>query len=70
MDIVEAVKASDSIATLVALRDKLAETLDKTGSARDVAALSKQLLEVEAKIERMAVSKKNAERVRELGLLD
>lgn len=37
--------------TLVALRDKLATTIDGTDSGRDIAALSKRLMEVEAELD-------------------
>lgn len=40
----------DQLDTLIALRDRLAHELDVTRSARDVAALSRQLTEVLALI--------------------
>ena len=40
----------DQLNTLIALRDRLAHELDVTRSARDVAALSRQLTEVLALI--------------------
>lgn len=43
--------AGDRGATLRALRDRIAKEIDLTNSARDVAALSRQLTEVLAEIE-------------------
>ena len=42
----EAVQTNDRRATLVALRDSIAATIDGTESGRDIAALSKRLMEV------------------------
>ena len=42
----EAVAGNDRRAALAALRDRLAQTIDSTESGRDVAALSKRLMEV------------------------
>ena len=47
----EAVVENDRRATLVALRDTIATTIDKSESGRDIAALSKRLMEVMAEIE-------------------
>lgn len=41
-----AAASGDRAATLRALRDKIAESIDSTRSARDVAALSNRLLDV------------------------
>lgn len=41
MNLVEAAKSGDKRATLIALRDKLAETIDNCESGRDMAANSK-----------------------------
>ncbi len=41
-----AAKTNDRRKILIALRDRLAATLEKTSSGRDVAALSKRLMEV------------------------
>lgn len=48
---VDAVRLNDRRATLEALRDRLAEIIDSTESGRDIAALSKRLMEVEREIE-------------------
>lgn len=45
-----AAATGDQLDTLRALRDRLAEELDRTVSARDAAALSRQLTEVLARI--------------------
>lgn len=45
-----AASSGDQLDTLVALRDRIAHELDVTRSARDVAALSRQLTEVLALI--------------------
>lgn len=47
----EAVKTGDRRSMLEALRDTIAETIDGTESGRDIAALSKRLLEVSAELE-------------------
>lgn len=44
--VLDAVKCGDKRDMLIALRDSIAETIDNTGSGRDVAALSKRLMEV------------------------
>lgn len=51
MNLVEAAKSGDKRATLIALRDKLAETIDNCESGRDIAANSKRLMEVMAELE-------------------
>lgn len=50
-NLVNAVKTGDKRATLIALRDKIAETIDNCESGRDMAANSKRLMEVMAEIE-------------------
>lgn len=50
-NLVEAAKSGDKRATLIALRDKIAETIDNCESGRDMAANSKRLMEVMAEIE-------------------
>lgn len=47
----EAVKSGDKRATLIALRDKIAETIETCESGRDMASNSKRLMEVIAEIE-------------------
>ena len=51
MTLLEAVKTGDRRTALVALRDAVAETIDAKDSARDIAALSKRLMEVMAEID-------------------
>lgn len=46
--LLEAVRSGDERAMLEALRDTIAETIESTGSGRDIAALSKRLIEVNA----------------------
>lgn len=50
-NLVEAAKSGDKRATLIALRDKLAETIQNCDSGRDMASNSKRLMEVMAEIE-------------------
>ena len=50
-ELLEAAKTGDKRATLIALRDKLAETIENCESGRDMAANSKRLMEVMAEIE-------------------
>lgn len=51
MNIVEAAASGDRLATLIALRDEIAETIQNCGSGRDMAALSKRLIEVMGEID-------------------
>lgn len=51
MNLVEAAKSGSKRDTLIALRDKLAETIDNCESGRDMAANSKRLMEVMAELE-------------------
>lgn len=51
MTLLEAVRTGDRRTALVALRDAVAETIDAKDSARDIAALSKRLMEVMAQID-------------------
>lgn len=50
-NLIEAAKSGDKRATLIALRDKLAETIENCDSGRDMASNSKRLMEVMAEIE-------------------
>jgi len=50
-NLVEAAKSGDKRATLMALRDKIAETIENCESGRDMAANSKRLMEVMAELE-------------------
>lgn len=51
MTLLEAVRTGDRRASLVALRDYIAASLDETESKRDAAALTKRMMEVMAEIE-------------------
>lgn len=51
--LLDAVRCGDKREVLIALRDSIAETIDNTASGRDVAALSKRLMEVYDAIEAM-----------------
>lgn len=50
-NLIEAAKSGNKRATLIALRDKLAETIQNCDSGRDMASNSKRLMEVMAEIE-------------------
>ena len=50
-NIVEAAKSGDKRATLIALRDKIAETIQNCESSRDIASNTKRLMEVMEEIE-------------------
>ena len=52
-NLIEAAKSGDKRATLIALRDKLAETIQNCDSGRDMASNSKRLMEVMAELEQM-----------------
>jgi hypothetical protein len=52
-DLVKSAQSGDRRATLEALRDKLAAAIASSESGRDVAALSKRLMEVMDEIERL-----------------
>lgn len=51
--LVDAAKSGDKRATLIALRDKLAQTIQECDSGRDMASNSKRLMEVMAELEAM-----------------
>ena len=55
----EAVSTSDRRKSLIALRDKIADTIDTTDSGRDIAALSKRLMEVMNEIDSLLSEKTN-----------
>lgn len=57
MDLLEAAKSGNKRATLIALRDKLAETIQNCESGRDMASNSKRLMEVMAEIEALPEEK-------------
>ena len=50
-NLVDAAKSGDNRATLLALRDKLAQTIHDCDSGRDMASNSKRLMEVMAELE-------------------
>ena len=56
MDITEAAATGNRKATLIALRDVLARTIQNCDSGRDMAALSKRLIEVMNEIEAIEVN--------------
>ena len=51
--LLEAAQSGDKRKTLVALRDKIAETIENCDSGRDIAANSKRLMEVMAELDEM-----------------
>ena len=51
MSFVDAVQSNDRRDAPLALRDKIAATIDGTDSGRDIAALSKRLMEVMREID-------------------
>lgn len=50
-DIIKAAESGEKLTLLLAIRDKLAESLANTESGRDIAALSKRLMQVANEIE-------------------
>jgi len=52
-NLVEAARSGDKRATLIALRDKLAQTIQECDSGRDMASNSKRLMEVMAELEQL-----------------
>lgn len=61
MNLLEAAKSGDKRATLIALRDKIAATIEECDSGRDMAANSKRLMEVMAELEAMPDPEKSKE---------
>ena len=57
MSLAESARSGDRLATLCDLRDLLAEELETTGEARDVAALALRLTDVLAQIDAMPASR-------------
>lgn len=53
VNLVEAAKSGDRRATLIALRDRLAEIIQNCDSSREMAANSKRLMDVMAELENM-----------------
>lgn len=60
MTLHEAVATNDRRSTLIALRDTIAKTIDECESGRDIAALSKRLMEVIAEIDALPDTKAEA----------
>lgn len=58
----EAAQSGDRLATLIALRDLLAVRLDNGASDRDVASLSRRLMQTIAEIEELEKTKEALER--------
>lgn len=58
-DLISAAKSGDKRATLIALRDKLAETIQYCESGRDMAANSKRLMEVMSEIDSLPDPEQN-----------
>lgn len=52
-NLIEAAKSGNKRETLIALRDKLAETIQNCDSGRDMASNTKRLMEVMAELEQM-----------------
>lgn len=52
-NLIEAAKSGDKKEALIALRDKLAETIDRCESGRDMAANTKRFMEVITEIDRI-----------------
>lgn len=52
-NLVEAAKSGNKRETLIALRDKLAQTIQDCDSGRDMASNSKRLMEVMAELEQL-----------------
>ena len=61
-DLIQAAKSGDKRATLIALRDKLAEPIQNCESGRDMASNSKRLMEVMAEIEALPSEKPKTSR--------
>lgn len=61
-DLIEAARSGDRLETLIALRDMLAERLQNTTSSRDIAAMSRRLMQAISEIE---VLEKNREYAKE-----
>lgn len=64
--LLEAVQSGDKRQTLVALRDVTAKTIEETASGRDVAALSKRLMEICDKIDALPRPDEDANPVDEM----
>ena len=60
-DLIGAAKSGDRLATLIALRDLLAERLQNTSSSRDVSSISRRLMQCVCEIEALEKLKKETE---------
>ncbi|MCQ2509387.1 MAG: hypothetical protein MJ116_02845 [Lachnospiraceae bacterium] len=58
ISLIEAAKSGNKEKTLIALRDKLAESIETCESGRDIAANSKRLMEVMGELEEIKAEKK------------
>lgn len=56
--LVDAVKTGNRKKMLIALRDKIAATIENSESGRDIAALSKQIREVTAELDEIKAQEK------------
>ena len=64
-NLVKAAKSGDKRATLIALRDKLAETIQNCDSGRDMASNSKRLMDVIEEIAQMDKEAEEQERLKQ-----
>lgn len=55
----DAAKAGDTMGMLVALRDKLTEIIDRSTNAREITATTRQLVEINDRIEEMKKDRAN-----------
>jgi len=54
MDLVDAAASGDKKSTLIALRDAIARTIQNCESGRDMASLSKRLMEIMDELDKIA----------------
>ena len=59
-DLISAAKSGDRLETLIALRDMLAERLQNTTSSRDIAAMSRRLMQCITEIETLEKNREYA----------
>lgn len=60
-DLITAAKSGDRLATLIALRDLLAERLQHTESSRDISSMSRRLMQCISEIETLEKLQRDAE---------
>jgi hypothetical protein len=65
-NLIDAAKSGNKRATLIALRDKLAETIQNCDSGRDMASNSKRLMEVIAEIEALDKEEEELRKAKEV----